>query len=123
MTADAAPVLMKLAKTIDAKKYRVRALRGYIRIARQFVLPIQKRAAMCAEALGAAEQKAEKTLVLQVLQRYPSRATLRVALQARKDDALRPEATKTALAIAAALKKKGTDVAPLLQKAGLRLSD
>ncbi len=43
MTADAAPVLLDLAKTAPGDKYRVRALRGYIRIARQFALPEPQR--------------------------------------------------------------------------------
>ena len=36
MTVDAAPVLLDLAKTAPEEKYQIRALRGYIRLARQF---------------------------------------------------------------------------------------
>jgi HEAT repeat protein len=36
MTADAAPALLDVATSSVEKKYRIRALRGYIRIARQF---------------------------------------------------------------------------------------
>ena len=72
MTVDAAPVLLDLAKTAPADKYQVRALRGYIRIARQFVHAGEQRAEMCQKALDAARQTAEQKLVLDVLKRYPA---------------------------------------------------
>ena len=84
MTIDAAPVLLDLAKTAPSDKYQVRALRGYIRLARQFVMPDAERAEMCQKALGASERAAEQQLVLPVLQRYPSPEALDVAMQARK---------------------------------------
>lgn len=59
MTEDAAPVLLDLAK-IPTNSYNIRALRGYIRIARQFVLPEEQRAEMCQKAFDAASQTAEK---------------------------------------------------------------
>ena len=119
MTDDAAPVLLDLAKTMPEKKYRVRALRGYIRIARQFVLPGAKRAEMCGKALDAAEQRAEKMLVLEVLQRYPNGRTLRVAIEARNDPEMKEAATKATLGIARSLKSRGANVDRLLEKAGL----
>ncbi len=73
MTEDAAPVLLDLAK-IPSNPYQVRALRGYIRIARQFVLPDAQRMEMCQKAFDAAQQAAEKKLVLDVLKRYPTAA-------------------------------------------------
>ena len=82
MTADAAPVLLDLSKTAPGEKYQVRALRGYIRIARQFVLPEQQRAEMCQKAFEAARQPAEQKLVLDVLKRYPSTETLKLAIKA-----------------------------------------
>src|SRR5690606_26337990 len=54
MTADAAPVLLEQANSDSNEKYQIRALRGYIRIARQFQLPIAERAEMCRNALAAA---------------------------------------------------------------------
>jgi HEAT repeat protein len=80
MTIDAAPVLLDLAKSSD--RYQGRALRGYVRIARQFTMPDQQRIEMCAHALAAARQPAEQKLVLEVVQRYPSVGMLKVAVQA-----------------------------------------
>ncbi len=69
MSTDAAPLLLDLAKTHPTRKYRVRALRGYIRIARQLKMPKEERIAMCRRALVAAERDQEKTLARELLQR------------------------------------------------------
>jgi HEAT repeat protein len=99
MTIDAAPVLLDLAKT--SEKYRVRALRGYIRIARQFTMGEPQRLEMIQNALAAATQPAEQKLVLDVLKRYRNLETLRLACKLTKDlPKLNNEATQSALAIA-----------------------
>ena len=100
MTKDAAPVLLDLATTDKGNKYKVRALRGYIRIARQFVLPRMERAEMCAKAFEAASRPAEQKLVLDVLKRYPNSHTLKVAVNAMQAPELKNEAAEAALAIA-----------------------
>ncbi|MFN9971727.1 MAG: PBS lyase, partial [Phycisphaerae bacterium] len=69
MTEDAAPVLLELAR-LPGNPFQVRAIRGYIRIARQFVLPEEQRMEMCRTAFDASRQSAEKKLVLDVLKRY-----------------------------------------------------
>ena len=99
MTIDAAPVLLDLAKTGD--KYRVRALRGYIRIARQFTMGEAQRLEMCQNALATATQAAEKKLVLDVLKRYRNLETLRLACKLTRElPNLNNEATQAALTIA-----------------------
>jgi HEAT repeat protein len=87
MTSDAAPVLLDLAKTASGEKYRVRALRGYIRIARQFTMPEQQRCEMCQNAMAAAVQPAEQKLVLDVLKlkKYESVAMLQLAAKFTRD--------------------------------------
>ncbi len=118
MTEDAAPVLLDLAKA-PGNQYQIRALRGYIRIARQFVLPEAQRAEMCQKAFEAARQPAEKKLVLDVLKRYPSVETLKQAVSAMQVPELRDDATQAVLAIAPKLKGNGEEVQALLAKAGL----
>jgi hypothetical protein len=54
MTADAAPVLLELATPSTGCSFQTRALRGYLRIARQFALPDLERAEMCRRALAVA---------------------------------------------------------------------
>jgi hypothetical protein len=101
MTIDAAPVLLDLAKTSPGEKYKVRALRGYIRIARQFTMDEQQRLEMCQSALATATQAAEQKLVLDVLKRYRNLETLRLACKLTKElPKLNNEATQAALTIA-----------------------
>ena len=118
MTEDAAPVLLDLAKIPD-NPYNIRALRGYIRIARQFVLPDEQRAEMCQKAYDAARQTAEKKLVLDVLKRYPTEAGLKQSIKAMKIADLKDDATQATLVIAQKLGGNGIDVKPMLATAGL----
>jgi hypothetical protein len=105
MTPDAAPVLLDLSKTWEAGKFQTRAIRGYIRIARQFVLPDPERAEMCRNALGAAKAPADQKAVLEILPRYPSPAMLAVAEEAAKMPGLEAEANAAAAAIREKLPK------------------
>jgi len=120
MTIDAAPVLLDLSKTIVEDKYKVRALRGYIRICRQFIMPEPQRVEMCQKAIEASKNPAEQKLMLDVLKRYPSIGTLKLALQMNHDlPDLKEEATQAAMAIAQKLGDKGPEVSELLSKGGL----
>lgn len=119
MDVGAAPVLLDLAKTAPSEKYQVRALRGYIRLARQFAKSDKQRAEMCQTALAASNRTAEQQVVLTVLQGYPSRETLDVAAEARKIPALKEDATRTTLVIIQKLGSKAGNVAELLAKIGM----
>ena len=120
MTIDVAPPLLDLAKTTPADRYTVRAMRAYIRVARQFVMPEEERLAMCRNALEAARQPAERTLVLEVLQRYPSLDMLKLAVDVMQQfPEQKDEATEAMLVVASKLKDKGDEVKVLLSKAGL----
>jgi hypothetical protein len=119
MTADAAPVLLDLTKSAPEEKYQARALRGYIRIARQFDLPEQQRAEMCRKAFEASRQPAEKKLVLDVLKRYPNIETLKLAIEAIQVPELKDDASQATLVIAQKLGGKGVDVSKMLADAGL----
>jgi len=118
MTEDAAPVLLDLANTVPGEKYRVRSLRGYIRIARQFDLPIERRVEMCHKAFEAAIQTAERKLVLGVLKRYPNAETLKLAIAAMQNPDLKEDAFQATLTIAEKLGDHAGDVASLLSDAG-----
>ena len=110
MSMDAAPVLLDLAKTAADEKYRIRAMRGYIRLARQFVLPDPERVAMCRTAMESATRDAEKKLVLEVLERYPSMGAFQLSIEAGKSPALKNDATRVAFVIA---QKVGVDMATI----------
>lgn len=117
-SVDAAPVLLDLAKTAPGEKYQVRALRGYIGLARKFAMPEPERAAMCQKAFDAARQPAEQKLVLDVLQLHPSTDALRLAIKVMQAPELGEEATEATLVIAQKLGSKNVDVAELLSQAG-----
>ena len=117
MTEDAAPVLLDLSQ-VPGNQYQIRALRGYIRIARQFVLPDAQRAEMCQKAFDASKQAAEKKLVLEILKRYPTEEMLKQAISAMQVADLKEDATQAVLLIAQKLGSKGVDVKEWLAKAG-----
>ncbi len=100
MGPDAAPVLLNLAQTTDESKYQVRALRGYLRIARQFEVPLDDRINMCFEALKAAKRVEERKLAMEILQRFPAARGLALAAYAVRDPELRADAGAAAVAIA-----------------------
>lgn len=119
MTSDAAPVLLKLATTGPADKFQSRALGGYIRIAKQFVLPEETRIEMIGNALEAAKKNEERLKnVLEAMKQFPSLGTLKLALDAAKSSTLKAEAKEIALEIATKLKDDPA-AAALVKEAGL----
>ena len=99
MSADAAPELLRLAKTPRNDKFRIRALRGYIRIVRQMSLSAEQKLAMCEAAFGAAQRDEERRLVLAALSRVPSSKALSMVTPHLANPALAEEAAAAALAV------------------------
>jgi hypothetical protein len=99
MSTDAAPVLEDLARNSKEDDYKVRALRAYIRLARQFDMPIDQRAEMCRTAMKIAQRVDEKRLVLEILLRYPNNEMLALAQEAAKVPELKDEALLVAMGI------------------------
>ncbi len=116
---DAAPVLFDLAKTAPTAQYRVRALRGYIGLARKFAMPEQERTEMLQKAFDASRRPDEQKEVLKVLKLHPSTEGLKLAIKAKQVPDLKEEATEATLIIAQKLGGKGVDVKELLTKAGI----
>ena len=99
MSPDAAPALLDLAQSLSSKKYRVRSLRGCIRIVRQLDFSLEDRLAMCRKIIKAAERKDEKKLVLQILTRNASPEALEEAISYTADRDIRGDAAWTAVNI------------------------
>ena len=95
LTADAAPALLDLAKTLPEGKYQIRALRGYVRIARQLDMTPEERLAICRNVLAIAKRSDDKVLVLEVLKRYPTKEGLQLAESLLEDPELRAAAQST----------------------------
>ena len=106
MTADAAPVLLEIATAEPGGTFKTRALRGYLRIARQFVLSDEERAAMCRKALAAATTDEDRKTVLEIVVRYPGKATLGVAEEAAKTPGLEAAGQTAVRTIKATLQSK-----------------
>jgi hypothetical protein len=118
MSVDAAPVLLNLAKTATDGKFETRALRGYIRLIRQFDMPDEQRVEMCRTVLQTAKRDAEKKLILEVLERYPSVEMLRLAIEVGKIPALKNDAAAVSLLIAEKIGGNSADVQKLLVQVG-----
>jgi hypothetical protein len=101
---DAAPVLLDLARSANDDKYRVRALRGYLGLARKFTAG-EQRAEMCQTAIDAAIRPEEQQLALEVLVLRPDPAGLAVAEKAKSRPGLAAAAQTAAKSIAENLPK------------------
>jgi HEAT repeat protein len=106
MTADAAPVLLQIIADPAAKNYRVRALRGYLRIARQQKMPDAERLKMFRQGLSLAQRPEERQLALDILKRCPSAESVELASSFMNDQQMRQHAVETAIFIAEKIKDK-----------------
>jgi HEAT repeat protein len=100
MTPDVAPVLLDLTQELPAGKYRVRALRGYLRVARQFRIPRAHRLEICEKALELADRDEERLLALETLTRSPHPRSLRAAASQLASDKLGAKASESVIKIA-----------------------
>ena len=119
-TIDAAPVLLDLSSSAPGDKYKLRAIRGYIRILRQFDMPEIKRLEMANAALVIARKPAEQKLILEALKKYPTLETLKIAFWMSQElPEMKDDATQAVMAIAQKLGNKGPEVTEILSKGGL----
>jgi hypothetical protein len=100
MSPDAAPVLRDLVASVQDERYKTRALRGYIRLARQLDMPVAQRIAICKDAIGLAWRAEEKKLAVQVLGRHATPEALALVVEQLGDAAVKPAAVASALKIA-----------------------
>jgi hypothetical protein len=114
---EAADALLDLAKTDPENKYRVRALRGYIRIARQLQLPDDVKLTMFQTVMETADRDADKQVALDILTRIPSVQTLKLAASYVDQAGLQDAAADAAVKIGKRLvDQHPKDVAAAMQK-------
>jgi HEAT repeat protein len=114
---EAADALLDLAKTDPENKYRVRALRGYIRIARQLQLPDDVKLTMFQTVMETADRDADKQVALDILTRIPSVPTLKLAASYVDQTGLQDAAADAAVKIGKRLvDQHPKDVAAAMQK-------
>ena len=116
LTPDCAPVLLDLSKNAPTDKVRVRAMRGYIRVARQFAMSDPERIEMIRTATAACFRNDERKLVIDVLKRYPNVETLKLAVKALQTPELKDDADAAILVIAAKLDPNAGEVRDILSK-------
>ncbi len=116
-SVEAAPVLLDLAKTAPAEKYRIRALRGYLGLARKFDMPEPRRVEMCQQAFNTSVRPAEQKLVLDVLQLHPSAEAIQLAIKAMQIPELKDEAAQATLVIAQQLGATDLNIEELFAEA------
>jgi|GEM_PF-259592 len=95
VTIDVAPPLLELAQSLDNRKYKIRALRGYIRVARQLNMTPAQRLEVCRNTLANAERNDEKRLVFEVLRRNPNPETVNYTVKLLKEKDLNVPAAAT----------------------------
>ena len=98
LTPDVAPVLLELAKN-GREEYRIRCLRGYIRVIRQFGLKTGQRLQMSKQAFGVATRDEERKLILDTYTRFPAVQSLRAVTPHLSNPSLREDASRAAVMI------------------------
>lgn len=95
-----AAACLKLAKESSVNKYRIRGIRSYIRIPRQFNFPVAQKIAMCKTAFDAAGRNEDKVLIFEVFTRMMDIESVNASLDYAKDPNFKDKACSTAVAIA-----------------------
>jgi len=115
-TSDVAGPLVELASDPAQRKYRIRVLRGYLRVARQLDMPIEERITVCARTLQLADRPVEQQLALDVLKRYPTPSAVVLASSQISNQALGNAGFETVLDLSKGLlEKRPDDLAEALQ--------
>ncbi|MFH1718399.1 MAG: HEAT repeat domain-containing protein [Planctomycetota bacterium] len=116
-TADAAPDLLRLAKTASNESQKTAALRGYISLVRDENMAVNARLQMCRQAAELIQRNQEKMLLLGVLGTVPSADALAMAMSHLDDPATKDAASFAAVAISEKIaEQKPNEVAEALQK-------
>lgn len=122
LTPDVAPVLLELAQSGN-RSYRVRCLRGYIRVIRQFGLRPGQRFQMSKKAFAAASRDEERKLVLDTLTRFPLSQGLKMVASHLENPTLRDSASRSAVSIGEKIVNQDPKTVAAAMKQVLALSD
>jgi len=98
-TPDVGPELLPLCHSIQTPKYKIRALRAYIRVFKQFGLPSEQRLQMARDAFALATRSEDKVLILHALLSFQNLESMQFALEHIKDPGLEATAAQVAIYI------------------------
>jgi HEAT repeat protein len=115
-TAEVAPDLLELAKSAANPTEKMICLRGYLRLAGQAEVPLDKRLAMCRQAAPLAQKDEEKKLLLAALGSVASVEALDLITPYLDEAGTKEEASTAAVEVSAKLLKgdDGAKSAPKL---------
>ncbi|MCL2623575.1 MAG: HEAT repeat domain-containing protein [Planctomycetaceae bacterium] len=114
---DAAPVLLSVLRSEADERFKIRALRGYIRIVRQMDTSNEHRFNMCMEALALAQRDEEKTLLVDALGRITTAASLAKLSEFIDQPTFAEQASLMAISVGKALRTQlPDDVTAVMQK-------
>jgi len=105
-SADAAPILLELARNAGEPTERLVALRGYLGIALQKSVAVQDKLAICRQAAPIIQRVEEKRLLLGALGSVAGAESLDLIVPYLDDTAVKREAVATIMAIAEKRKQK-----------------
>jgi HEAT repeat protein len=111
-----AAACLKLAKESKENKFKVRGLRGYVRLARQFSMSEERRLQICQEVYDLADRDEDKVLIFDVYARNPSLKVLDAAVKYLDNEAFKEKAAEAAVAIGEKLQGKSPQTADAMKK-------
>ena len=111
-----AAICLKVAKESKDKKYAVRAIRAYIRLARQFYMPSQQKFDMCKTAFQTATRPEDKTLIFEVFKRVIEVESAKQAFSYASDPQYAETAYDAVVAIAAKFQGDSPELAQMLKE-------
>lgn len=111
-----AAICLKVAKESKDKKYAVRAIRAYIRLARQFYMPSKQKFDMCKTAFETATRPEDKTLIFEVFKRVIEVESAKQAFSYASDPQYAEAAYDAVVAIAAKFQGDSPELAQMLKE-------
>jgi len=109
-----AEACLRVAK--ESQEYKVRGLRSYIRLARQFDMPEERKLSMCQEVFDLADQDAEKMLIFDVFARVVSLTSLEKAASYLDNETFRERAADAVVTIGEKLQGKDAKIVAAMRK-------
>lgn len=107
--AQLAEVCLIIAKQSNDAKYHTRGIRGYIRVARQFELPVDTKIAMCKTAFDVAKRPEDKALIFEVFKRKIVAENVAAALEYAKYPEFKDAACEAAVFVAEKIRDSQQD--------------
>jgi HEAT repeat protein len=111
-----AAACLKLAKESKENKFKVRGLRGYIRLARQFSMAEEQRLQICREVYDLADRDEDKVLIFDVFARNPSLKVLDAAVNYLDNEKFKEKAAESVVVIGEKLQGKSRQTADAMKK-------